>query len=219
VCVHTTGVCAHHLCVCPSLVCLPITCVCGPFSNSLCFCTNSLCFCRCSAVSGGFYLQFRENTTAFINWHDTATVFEAKLEKILTVGNVTVTFTNDTDVSTVDGGHGSAKGICNTTYAEIEFMSELGDLPLLKVYGSTLAGKALYTTNSLIPKINITEVQAGTKENIECSGRGYCNEDIGMCTCDNGYYSSDGQGNVGSRGDCGFKYSETQAFLPLEEEG
>lgn len=204
---------------------------------------------HCSAMAGGFYLRFRQNTTEFINWFDPAPVVEQKIEKIISIGNVTVSFTNDTLSST--GGHGSGKGICNASYADIEFFSELGDLPPLTVYGSTLQGKKGW--QAAIPKINITELQAGTRENVECSAHGYCNEDIGMCTCDNGYvrdgktsraasnalrkcdavgapsltlplarfartqFSSDGQGGLGHRGDCGFKYSETQAFLPVEE--
>lgn len=44
----------------------------------------------------------------------------------------------------------------------------------------------------------------GTKEMIECSGRGICNRLTGVCSCFNGYGSSDGQGNVGLYGDCGY---------------
>jgi hypothetical protein len=173
----------------------------------------------CSATAGGFYLQFRENTTEWINWWDTANTLETKLEGILTVGNISVTYYNDT-ANNLSGGHGrpqDPKGLCNTTYVEIEFLSELGDLPMLKVYGSTLEKKHGLSTLASIPKINVTETQQGTKENVECSAHGYCNADIGMCTCEAGYYSSDGQGNPGHRGDCGFKYTDTQIFLPMEE--
>merc|ERR1719163_1901972 len=43
----------------------------------------------------------------------------------------------------------------------------------------------------------------GTKENVECSDRGLCDRAEGICTCFTGFASSDGDGNSGSRGDCG----------------
>ena len=171
---------------------------------------------RCSATAGGFMLTFRENTTELINWNDPAPIVEKKLEKIFTIGNVTVTFTNETAVA-YSGGHGSAKGVCNTTYADIEFLTELGDLPLMTLTSSNLVKKIGMSDLAGVPKINVTEFVKGTRENIECSGHGYCNPDIGMCICDVGYASSDGQGGIGHRGDCGFHYEETQIFLPVDE--
>ena len=140
-----------------------------------------------------------------------------QLEAIFSIGNVTVTYYNDTSFATA--GHGSAKGICNTTYADVEFLTELGNLPMMNVTGATLTQKIGMSDQAIIPKINVTEAQKGTRENIECSGHGYCNPDIGMCVCDVGYTSSDGQGGRGHRGDCGFHYTETQVFLPVDELG
>jgi len=165
----------------------------------------------CSASSGGFYLKFRENTTAFINYNDKLNTFKKKLKDLISVGDISVTYTNSTDAGTA--GHGDAKGICNTTYVDVEFKTELGDLPLMKIVGSTLVGK-LSGGSSSIQKINVTEHVKGTKENLECNGYGYCNRDIGMCTCIEGYKSSDGNGNVGHRGDCGFKHEDTTKYLP-----
>ena len=67
------------------------------------------------------------------------------------------------------------------------FVSQVGDLPLLE------------TT----PPYNVTEVVRGTKENLECAGRGYCDAATGQCQCLKGHTGSDGDGNVGSRRDCG----------------
>jgi hypothetical protein len=44
----------------------------------------------------------------------------------------------------------------------------------------------------------------GETENIECSGRGHCDILTGTCKCFRGYGSSDGLGNMGDFGDCGF---------------
>lgn len=71
-------------------------------------------------------------------------------------------------------------------------MTEHDDLPLLKI-----------TTQS-VDSITVTELTAGTKEMIECSGRGLCDTSAGTCTCFKGYGSSDGMGNSGTLGDCGY---------------
>ena len=167
----------------------------------------------CSATAGTFSIKFRENTTAAINWNDGAPIVKKKLEDIFTIGKVNVTFVNSTVVGTP--GYGSGKGICNTTYASVEFLSELGDVPPLRVVSSTLSKKP--NLSDSISKINVTEYYKGTKENLECSSHGYCNDDIGMCICEEGYSSSDGQGGKGHRGDCGFRYYDTQKYLPEAE--
>lgn len=43
----------------------------------------------------------------------------------------------------------------------------------------------------------------GSRENAVCSDRGMCDEEKGECTCFEGYISSDGNGNLGNRRDCG----------------
>ena len=70
----------------------------------------------------------------------------------------------------------------------------LGDLPLLSSDITSLTGS---------PAIVISETTKGTKEDSECSNRGMCDELTGICGCTYGYTSSDGNGNGGSRGDCG----------------
>jgi len=52
----------------------------------------------------------------------------------------------------------------------------------------------------------------GTRQWLECSGRGTCNHEIGECTCFKGYSSSDGFYNKGRRRDCGYISRFDSAF-------
>jgi len=53
--------------------------------------------------------------------------------------------------------------------------------------------------------VRVRQKEAGTRENAQCSNHGYCDTANGLCTCFNGFLSSDGIGNFGLRGDCGHK--------------
>lgn len=53
---------------------------------------------------------------------------------------------------------------------------------------------------------------AGTNQYAECSNHGICNYATGICDCFDGYGSSDGFGNVGTRGDCGYMFSATTTY-------
>ena len=77
------------------------------------------------------------------------------------------------------------------------FTSEFGDLPPLVIDASSL------TIASGRVETKIYEYVKGTKEMVECSGRGLCDIMKGNCQCHTGYISSDGEGNIGQRGDCG----------------
>ena len=83
------------------------------------------------------------------------------------------------------------------TYIFIEFMAESGDLPLLTATSVDLA------LTSSTASLAVIEAYKGTKEDVECSGQGLCNEWTGQCYCTEGYASSDGTvGKAGHRGDC-----------------
>jgi hypothetical protein len=110
----------------------------------------------------------------------------------------------------------------------ITFESELGDVPMLSSANSN---------------VYFDEIRKGTKENLECSRRGLCGKLVpsniyifrlyllkivilllsdhtnGRCICFTGFGSSDGNGNLGARGDCGaFLGGENPAPAPTAAE-
>ena len=56
------------------------------------------------------------------------------------------------------------------------------------------------------PIVSVAVLREATTESITCSGRGTCANN-GLCTCFSGFYSSDGNGAPGARGDCGSVYA------------
>lgn len=87
--------------------------------------------------------------------------------------------------------------------ADIEFLSEYGDLPMIELGVSFLSDSYTFKINQVI---------RGTKEDLECSQQGICNEDTGQCFCMPGFTSSADSvsggkisTSAGDRGDCGYE--------------
>jgi len=113
---------------------------------------------------------------------------------------------------------GQALCSASSTLTKIDFLQDFGDLPLIIADGDGLKLSA-----STSPKVSVTEIRRGTKENESCqlillyrggendsgfwpvgSNRGVCNEELGVCSCMDFMSTSDGYGNEGQRGDCGY---------------
>jgi len=93
----------------------------------------------------------------------------------------------------------------------IEFLQDFGRIePLLAnfehLYHKSESGAEVKIAYDGEP-VGEASSYMGTKENIQCSGRGLCDQNLGECFCYlvpmPGYRSSDGYGNPGVRGDCG----------------
>ena len=101
---------------------------------------------------------------------------QALLEKSKAIGRVRLAFTNRSD----------ATYVCDpSNVLEVEFLTELGDLPALRwrhAKGSHLAQPDINVT--------VTELVKGTKEDLECAQMGVCNRDTGHCYCMPGLASS-----------------------------
>ena len=157
---------------------------------------------NCTATQGGFNVTFRDaQPPARIPWWATEEKIQGELEKLATLRNVDVSF-----VHFAAGNHSfrNTTACADGQFIDIEFRSERGDLPLLFIDPTDLAGT-----------VNISEVQKGTKEDVECSAAGICNRDHGQCGCLDGHYSGSDVvpfrdlGAVGQRGDCSFRHTST----------
>lgn len=111
-------------------------------------------------------------------------------------------------LSTISSDYGPALSVqmngqafcsASSTLTKIDFLQDFGNLPLIVADGNGLALSA-----STSPKVSVSEVRAGTKEDEPCSNRGICDEEIGVCSCMDYMTTSDGYGNEGQRGDCGY---------------
>ena len=105
------------------------------------------------------------------------------LEELTSIGTVNVSFST-----------GAAACSSSGTWISIGFRSNYGDLPLMSAGNSLTGGSDI---------IYVVETTKGSKENELCSMHGECNFETGLCRCFDGWRSSDGHGNKGTRGDCG----------------
>ena len=91
---------------------------------------------------------------------------------------------------------------------DLTFTTDLGDIPMITL-SSSLSGSVI---------LLVAEKVKGTMEDDICSNRGLCNTLTGECHCHEMFSSSDGAGNKGVRGDCGY-YNAHQLkegyFTPL----
>ncbi|KDO22849.1 hypothetical protein SPRG_11986 [Saprolegnia parasitica CBS 223.65] len=142
----------------------------------------------CTADGGFFTLSFRQHTTSAISASATAATVQTALQALASIVSATVTF------------GGGATTVCSATgvVTTVRFTYAQGNLPLL------IAPVTDLTLSTGTPAITVTETVAGTKANLECSGRGTCDRTLGRCNCYDYFLSSDGYGNVGTRGDCGY---------------
>ncbi|KAF0688124.1 Aste57867_20230 [Aphanomyces stellatus] len=144
----------------------------------------------CTATSGVFQVVFRGATSTPIPYNAPSTVVQTALLAMTTITGVVVTFSQS-------GGGACVGGNAMT----LEFTQNFGSLPrlmiidqgLLRTGGLSQAGTTL-----------VTKMQTGTKEDVVCSNHGTCDRATGVCACGLGFGSSDGNGNPGKRGDCGY---------------
>lgn len=173
---------------------------------------NEIQIFKCVATGGSFVFFYEGEATATIQYGASASAVEAAIEAHSRIGDVSVTFSIDDDDSAV-----CMTGTSNVV--QIEFLQNFGDINPLVPYVDDLASGGSITLSdngdSTITDSTdtvYTSVQ-GTKESMYCSDRGLCDITTGSCSCytTNGdtYASSDGYGEAGTRGDCGYPQTTT----------
>lgn len=190
---------------------------------------------QCIADGGEFVLGFRQAETIRLSHNSTDAEVEAALEDLTTLTDLNVTFydylglVNET--TTVYGATENVtswamvhsvtvareNSACNTSGIRmmvVTFETTHSDLPALIPDVSVLSDDVNANGNLNTGVINIatdgevlqgiTSVK-GTTENVYCNNRGICDTDTGVCHCFQAWASSDGKGNLGKLGDCGFR--------------
>ena len=140
--------------------------------------------CQSATTAGSFVLKYKEQLSPPISAAATTADVMWAIESIVGIKVVAV------DIVLT----GNPNQLCTTSGNQfsVTFLTEHGALPLMTL------------TSQFIDQILITQQVQGTKEWDECSGRGICNRVTGLCACFTGYGSSNGQGGMGTLGDCGY---------------
>eukprot|EP01036_Dinobryon_divergens_P033000 gene33000-42696_t len=114
---------------------------------------------------------------------------------------------------TISGQHNSLCSAGAAVTTTIALYSDYGNIPSLGMLdGSYYAGSSTFVYSTGSANLTFT-TNAGNGTLYECSNQGYCNRATGTCDCfmltkyrkvQYRAVSSDGKGNKGNRGDCGY---------------
>jgi hypothetical protein len=137
---------------------------------------------------GTFSLKFRQHETTTFAYNALIGDVKTALELLTSITEVNVYF-DDTSLDV------ATEPVCDAggRVWYVEFYSPTADVPMITV------------TQENLNDFDIVEFQKGNKEWLECSGRGICDHETGICNCVNGFASSNGQGGSGLLADCGYK--------------
>ncbi|ETW07561.1 hypothetical protein H310_02048 [Aphanomyces invadans] len=144
---------------------------------------------QCAADSGSFQLSFRGESSPQIPFNANLAAVLAAVQTIPTITDIVLSFSQR-------GGGACVGGNVVT----MTFVQDFGNLPRLQVLDQGLSLNGVTRAGQTI----VTKVQNGTKENAVCSNHGVCDYSTGVCQCGFGFGSSDGYGQPGTRGDCGY---------------
>jgi hypothetical protein len=149
----------------------------------------------CTANGGTFTISFRNFTTTPIAYDASPESLEAALEFLPSIGDVSVSVMPSSDVP---------GQVCSGTAATDHYFDLVFETELSKVALVVLDDTALTHTTPSDKVLSVTETVAGRGTLKECSGKGECDRSTGQCLCWPTWGSSDGYGNRGTRGDCGY---------------
>ena len=146
--------------------------------------------CATNQTTGYVVFSFRQSPVAQLSYDATVAQIQAAFQAVSAIGKVAVELVDSAKVDSLCTRAGSQ--------IMVTFLTTHGALPLLQ-----------YTYQN-IDYLTVTRYKEGTKQTLECSGRGVCDRTLGVCQCFDGFGSSDGQGGSGTSGDCGYLLPVTQ---------
>lgn len=137
----------------------------------------------CTATGGYFTLTFRDFTTETVAYDASAEDVASALQALPSLYGrydtaVDIQFSATETQACTAAGHSWT----------VEFLQDFGDLPLLVAGASRLT----HSTSGVSAGVAVQEAVQGTKESKNCSGRGLCDHDEGVCTCEVEFDSSNG---------------------------
>ena len=137
----------------------------------------------CVATGGFFTLTFRGFTTKAIAYSASAEEIVNALQPLPSLYGsydtaVSVQFSAWETQACTSAGHSWT----------VEFRQDFGDLPLI-VAG---VSKLTHSASGITASVDVEEVLKGTKESLDCSGRGICDTDDRLCTCEPEFETSNG---------------------------
>lgn len=158
---------------------------------------------KCVATSGTFQLLYRTSVSPDIPFDATPSVLKSILVAAFGFDDVVVEYSTGVTACSPVGVSTAAQNVI-----KLSFPLDHGDLPPLLADATSLRLSTLQLGTIVVAvdgaTIDAFASQKGTKENALCANKGTCNYETGQCICASGYGSSDGRGNAGTRGDCGF---------------
>jgi hypothetical protein len=128
--------------------------------------------------------------------------------------DLNVSTTASPTVSALNYGNSSVCSSSGSQIVIIEFNGISGDVPALRPSNTYLRDSVngngddgtgtvdVYTDGQTVSGLRSVK---GSTENDVCNNRGLCDLNTGWCECFKDWGSSDGRGNVGGRGDCGYR--------------
>ena len=153
--------------------------------------------------NGTFTVTFRGQRTRDIPLSTSPELLEAYLEELTTISDVEIDFFSDDAATKYE--------LCesNGTTAVVTFVSQNGDLPAMNLSTTSSRSYLRVVANDGAPSIlrpTMVVSVDGTREDEECSKHGSCRS--GLCVCYRGFSDSNGRGQKGHKGDCGFMSDE-----------
>jgi len=160
-----------------------------------------------------FRLMFRGSVTPPIHFSTLAHDLQSVMTSLPSIGHIDILFSG---VQVCEPPPGNR--------IQFVFKTEHGDIPAIQVLpedGWTdtqlrfRSGDHTYlkTAPYGFTAIHTAEEQKGTTRTQECSGRGLCDRDSGICMCFEGFGSSNGMRGPGDRADCGWR----EPFVPVKK--